>query len=237
MQEDLDLDEIAVSDPACAALLQNTRAMALPTTDGGGQARSAAHRALALAESADFPTVRAYSHAFLASLDLINRDFDSAERHCRQCLCDREGPAPALAVGPAARTARPRRHRPGPGRRARRHFAAALDVLGADRTRIDVAVLLGHAAVLAAAEGRGADAARARNVSDAEMARLGLAHWHMFEDARSAALAAAGAHLPNGDPAETAGAVPWEVLRATLAMPTPTPGSATSSASDHRTPS
>ena len=51
-----------------------------------------------------------------------------------------------------------------------------------------MAFLLGHAAVLAAAEGRVADAARARTVSDALMARLGLVHWHMYEGARVAAL-------------------------------------------------
>ena len=34
-QEVLDLDAVAASDPACAALLQNTRAMALPMSDGG----------------------------------------------------------------------------------------------------------------------------------------------------------------------------------------------------------
>lgn len=237
VQEGLDLDAVAASDPACAALLQNTRAMALPTTDGGGRARTAAHRALALAESADFPTVRAYSHAFLASLDLTNRDFASAQRHCRQCLSiakdlrlyslssQQHGQLALIAIAQ------------GRNDEARRHFAAALDVLGADRTRIDVAVLLGDAAVLAAAEGRGADAARARSVSDAEMARLGLAHWHMFEDARSAALAAGGEPIPGGDPAETAGAVPWEVLQATLALRAPTPGAATSSTSDSRTPS
>ena len=34
-QDDLDLEAVAESDPACAALLQNSRAMALPVTDGG----------------------------------------------------------------------------------------------------------------------------------------------------------------------------------------------------------
>ena len=50
-QEVLDLDAVAASDPACAALLQNSRAMALPLSDGGRQARDAAERALALADS------------------------------------------------------------------------------------------------------------------------------------------------------------------------------------------
>ena len=85
-QDVLDLDAVARSDPACAALLQNTRALALPLSDGGGRAREAAERALALADSSGFVAVRAYSHAFLASLDLISRDFASAERHCRTCL-------------------------------------------------------------------------------------------------------------------------------------------------------
>ena len=34
-QESLDIDVVAASDPACAALLQNSRAMALPLSDGG----------------------------------------------------------------------------------------------------------------------------------------------------------------------------------------------------------
>ena len=51
VQDDLDLEAVAASDPACAALLQNSRAMALPMTDGGRAARDAAERALALADS------------------------------------------------------------------------------------------------------------------------------------------------------------------------------------------
>ena len=89
-----------------------------------------------------------------------------------------------------------------------------------------MAFLLGHAAVLAAAEGRGADADRARSVSDAEVTRLGLSHWHMFEEARVAALATGSELGRSGDHAETADAHPWDVLQATLAMPTPPSGSA-----------
>ena len=89
-----------------------------------------------------------------------------------------------------------------------------------------MAFLLGHAAVLAAAEGRGADAARARSVSDAEMTRLGLAHWHIFEDARVAALGTGWENGPSGVDADTADAHPWDVLQATLAIPTSTAGSA-----------
>ena len=236
VQQGLDLDAIADSDPACAALLQNTRAMALPTADGGAMARDAAHRALALAESADFPTVAAYSHAFLASLDLVNRDFASAERHCRQCLsiatdlrlhslsCQQYGQLALVAIAQ------------GQIDEARRHFAAALDILGIEQTRVDVAVLLGHSSVLAAAEGRRADAARARSVSDAEMARLGLAHWHMFEDARSAALAGRGEGPLGGDHADFLDALPWDVLQATLAPPTPTSGSVMAPTAGDQTP-
>ena len=231
-QEVLDLDAVAVSDPACAALLQNTRAMSLSMTDGGSLARDAAERALALAESTDFPAVRAYSHAFLASLDLVNRDFASAEQHCRQCasiaaeirlqslLCQQYAQLALVAIAQ------------GQTDEARRHFTAALEVLGVDRTRLDVAFLLGHAAVLAAAEGRGGDAARARSVSDAEMTRLGLAHWQTFEGARTAALAAGtdrGRGMvqgPSVSAADTADADPWDVLQATLAVPTPASGSA-----------
>ena len=220
VQEDLDLDAVAAADPALAALLQNTRAMSLPMSDPSGLARDAAEQALVLADRADFPVVRAYSHAFLASLDLTIRDFTAAEHHCRQCLsiatdirlhslmCQQYGQLALVAIAQ------------GQMDQAHHHFAAALGVLGVDRTRLDVAFLLGHAAVLAAAEGRTAQAARARSVSDAEMTRLGLAHWHMFEDARIAALPAGSEHGPVSDPADDAVARPWEVLLTTLAVPT-----------------
>ena len=93
VQDDLDLEAVAASDPACAALLQNSRAMALPMTDGGRAARDAAERALALADSTDFVAVRAYSHAFLATLDLIDHDFASAEQHCRSVCRSRPNSA------------------------------------------------------------------------------------------------------------------------------------------------
>ena len=219
VQEVLDLETVAAADPACGALLQNTRAMALPLADGGRRARDAAEQALVLADRADFPVVRAYSHAFLGSLDLASRDLGPAEVHCRQCLsiasdlrlhslmCQQYGQLALVAI------ARGRMDE------ARHHFAAALDVLRADRTRLDVAFLLAHASVLAAAEGRRAHAARARSVSDAEMARLGLAHWHMFEDARTAAFDTGGERRPIDD--ADADAQPWEVLQATLAIPSP----------------
>ena len=51
VQESLDIDVVAVSDPACAALLLNSRAIALPLDDGGAKARPVAERCLELAES------------------------------------------------------------------------------------------------------------------------------------------------------------------------------------------
>ena len=176
------------SDPACAALLQNSRAMALPLTDGGRAARDAAERALALADSTDFVAVRAYSHAFLAALDLIDRDFASAEQHCRECLSiATEFGLHSLAGQQYAQLALAAIAQ-GDVEDGRRQLAAAFDALREDHDLLDVAFLLGHAAVLAAAEGRVADATRARAVSDALMARLGLVHWHMYEGARVAAL-------------------------------------------------
>ena len=138
--------------------------------------------------AADFVAVRAYSHAFLAALDLIDRDFASAEQHCRECLSiATEFGLHSLAGQQYAQLALAAIAQ-GDIDDGRRQLAAAFDALHEDQDLLDVAFLLGHAAVLAAAEGRVADATRARAVSDALMARLGLVHWHMYEGARVAAL-------------------------------------------------
>ena len=170
--------------------------------------------------------VRAYAHAFLGGLDMADRDFPAAERHCRR-LC-RSRPSSACTPWPASRGASS--HSP-PSRKVASTRAAAVSRLPSTSSRwsttwVDVAFLLAHAAVLAAAEGRAADATGARALSDVLMARLGLAHWHVFEGARLAVRATGSEHGRSGDHAETADAHPWDVLQATLAMPTPTSGSA-----------
>lgn len=218
-QDDLDLEAVAASDPACAALLQNSRAMALPVTDGGRAARDAAERALALADSTDFVAVRAYSHAFLAALDLIGRDFASAQQHCRECLSiATEFGLHSLAGQQYAQLALAAIAQ-GDVDDGRRQLAAAFEALHEDHNLLDVAFLLGHAAVLAAAEGRVSDATRARAVSDALMARLGLVHWHVFEGARVAALGTGPAQVPADTHADLVDTDPWDVLHATLNMP------------------
>ena len=237
-QESLDIDVVAASDPACAALLQNSRAMALPLSDGGRAAREAAERALTLADSSGFVAVRAYAHAFLGGLDMADRDFPSAERHCQAALSiaaefglhslagQQEGQLALAAIAQG---------RPDEGRR---RFAAAFEILEVEHNLPDVAFLLAHAAVLAAAEGRAADATRARALSDVLMTRLGLAHWHIFEGARlavqgSTAPEQAPADVPVDLPVDVAGADPWDVLRVTLDLPVRDAGSTRSLATDN----
>ena len=64
------------------------------------------------------------------------------------------------------------------------------------------------------------------------MARLGLAHWHMFEQARIAALGTGREPGARGVDADAADANPWDVLHATLALPTHRSGSAMATTSD-----
>jgi hypothetical protein len=217
-QDDLDLEAVAESDPACAALLQSSRAMALPVTDGGSAASAAAERALVLADLSAFVAVRAYSHALLAALDLTSRDLASAERHCRECLSiattfglhSLAGQQYAqLALAAIAQ---------GDVDEGRRQLTVAFDTLHVGHHLLDVAFLLGHAAVLAAAEGRMADATHARGVSDALVARLGLWHWHVFEGARDAALGSESKQFVADTPADL-DTDPWELLHATLNLP------------------
>ncbi len=219
VQDDLDLEAVAASDPACAALLQNSRAMALPVTDGGRAAREAAERSLVLADSTDFAAVRAYSHAFLAALDLIDRDYASAHRHSKECLSlATEFGLHSLAGQQYAQLALAAVAQ-GDLDDGRRQLATAFDALHEDHELLDVAFLLGHAAVLAAAEGRMADAGRARAVSDALMARLGLAHWSMYEGARVAALGTGPEPVPADPHADVGDTDPWDLLRDTLNLP------------------
>ncbi len=227
-QDGLDLDEVAASDPASGALLLNSRSMSLPLTDGGRAAREAADRSLALADSAGFVAVAAYGHAFLGGLDLISGDLDGAEQHCRSAISistssglhSLAGQQHAqLALVAVARHDLPE---------ARREFAVAVDALDLEHHQLDVAFLLAHAAVLASAEGRSADAARARGVSDELMARFGLPHWHMFEGARTAALRSVAPQQTPELPAEPVDEDPWDLLRATLGT-TPATGAVTPS--------
>jgi predicted ATPase len=225
-QDVLDLEAVAASDPACAALLYSTRAIALPMSDGGRQARDAAERALALADSSDFDAVRAYAHAFLGSLDLVNGDFPSAEQHCRTCLSIAAETGQRSLVGQQYGQLALIAIAQGNLDEGRHRLATAFEALRVDENLIDVAFLLAHSAVLAAVEERAADAARARAASDQVMARLGLVHWHMFERARVAALGSAPDPTvvdPKADAKADAAADaadPWDVLRATLDLPT-----------------
>jgi hypothetical protein len=84
--------------------------------------------------------------------------------------------------------------------------------------------------VLAAAEGRVADAASARTVSNALMARLGLVHWHMYEGARVAALGTGPEPVPADPHADLGDTDPWGLLYATLNMPVLASGSRTTAA-------
>jgi hypothetical protein len=211
----LDLGAVAASDPACAALLFNTRALALPLSDGGIQAREAAERSLALAESTGFDAVRAYSHALLANLALINREFPSAEQHSRSCLAI-AGDIRMLACQQYAMLGLVEIAQ---GRidDGRLHLATALAVAHIEWSLLDAAVLLGHAAVLATAEGRPSDATRLRAIADATMTRLGLAEWPLLEQARGAAMS----NLPAADgvaiDTDAVDADPWEELANALA--------------------
>jgi predicted ATPase len=216
----LDLDAVAGSDPACAALLFNTRALALPLSDGGIQAREAAERSLALAESTGFDAVRAYSHALLANLALINRQFPSAEQHSRSCLAI-AGDIRMLACQQYAMLGlvEVAQGRTDDGRV---HFGEALEVALLEGSLLDAAVLLGDVAVLAAAEGNPDDAVRLRAVADATMTRLGLAEWPLLEQARLAAMPGAadeGAVVVNSEAirSDAVDADPWEVLAKALA--------------------
>ena len=233
-QDVLDLDAIAASDAACAALLYSTRAMSLPTSDGGRQAREAAQLSLALAESADVSAVRAYGHAFLAGLDLVDGDYASAQEHCRLSVAIATETGLRSLVGQQQAQLALAAIAQGRVDEGRRLFALAYETLHEERTQVDVAFLLGHAAVLAAAEGRQVDAARARALSDALMQRLGLAHWSMFEGTR---LALSGEVAPAGldGEDEVLDADPWKLASAVLRLPEvsdpgPTPATVTDTA-------
>ncbi len=203
-QDAVDMDAVAASDPACAALLLNSRALALPLSDGGTEARRVAEQSLALAESTRFDAVSAYIHAFLANLDLIKRDFTSAEQHCQRCVSiANDIGLPALA-GQQYAILGLIEIAQGCLDDGRAHLATSLDAARIEGSLHDAAVLLAHVAVLAVAEGRVRDAARLRAVSDATMTRLGLAHWPMLEDARMAAM--------GGKPLESDVAINAEVL-------------------------
>jgi hypothetical protein len=99
----------------------------------------------------------------------------------------------------------------------RAHLATALDAARVDASLHDAAVLLAHVAALAVAEGRVRDAVRLRAVSDATMTRLGLAHWPMLEDARTAAMGGRPLTVDGEVDVDVLEADPWEELANELA--------------------
>ena len=222
-QEGLDIDAIAASDPACAALLLNSRAIALPLSDGGAEARKVAERSLALAESTRFDAVSAYTHAFLANLDLSSGDLASAERHCRRCVAIATDIGLHAMAGQQYAVLGLVEIAQGEIDDARAHLATALEAARIEASMHDAAVLLAHVAVLAAAEGRESDALRLRAISDATMTRLGLAHWPMLEDTRIAVMGGRPLEVDAVVAAEMAEADPWEALAREL--DTSSPGS------------
>jgi predicted ATPase len=187
-QESVDIEAVVASDPACAALLLNTRALAVPLSDGGAEAREVAERCLVLAESTRFDAVSAYTHAFLANLDLINSDLPSAEGHCRRCVVIASDIGLSALAGQQNGILGLVEIAQGRIAEGRIHFAAALEAARIEGSLHDAAVLLAHLAVLAAVEGRAGDAVRLRGVADEAMARLGLGHWPMLEEARAAVM-------------------------------------------------
>ncbi|MFL6287554.1 MAG: ATP-binding protein, partial [Actinomycetes bacterium] len=213
VQDALDLEEVTATDPACAALLYNTRAIALPLSKGGIRAREAAERAIVLAERTRFDAVSAYTHAFLANLDLINGDFASAEQHCRRCVSiATEMGLPAFAGQQYAMLALVEIAQ-GRIEQGRVHLVTAHEAALVEGSLVDAGVLLGHVAVLKVAEGRPTDAARLRAVADATMSRLGLSHWPMLEDARLAAMGGTPIAEDVALASDALEADPWEELR------------------------
>ena len=222
VQDLVDLDALPESDPACAALLYNSRSLLLPLTDGGAQAHDAAERALVLADLSGFAAVSAYTHAFLANLELINGDVASAEQHCQRCVAiATDIGTPAMAGQQYAMLALVEIAQ-GRLEDGRSHLCRALGAARVEASVVDAAVLLGHAAVLAAAEGKTEEAGRLRAASDATMSRLGLMQWPMFEGARRAALGGRAV-----EPAELGADVldldPWDELARALAPTPPSP--------------
>jgi predicted ATPase len=211
-QDAVDIDAVAATDPACAALLLNARALTLPMSDGGGQAREAAERAIVLAESTRFDAVSAYTHAFLANLDLMIGDFTSAERHCWKCISIANDIGLDAMAGQQNALLGLIEIAQGRVDDGRTHLAAALEAARIERSLVDAAVLLGHVVVLAVAEGRASDALRLRAIADATMARLGLAHWPMLEDARLAAMGGKPLDDAVVITPEELGMDPWEAL-------------------------
>ena len=217
-QDALDMDAVAASDPACAALLLNSRALALPLSNGGTEAREVAERSLALAESTRFDAVSAYNHAFLANLALINGNFPSAEQHCWRSVSIASDIGLDAMAGQQYAVLGLVEIAQGRIDDGRAHLAKALEAARVEGSLLDAAVLLAHVAVLAAVEGRTSDAARLRAVADEAMNSLGLAHWPMLEDARLAAMGGRPLQSDVAVSAEVLGADPWEELARELRL-------------------
>ncbi len=216
VQEHLDMDVVAASDPAYAALLLQQKALALPLRDRANEAREAAERSLALADSASVDALRAYSHSFLANLDLIEGEFESSEQHSQSCLSIAHDAGLHSLAGQQSAMLALVEIAQGRLEDARGHLSAALEVGSLEGSQLDAAVLLAHAAVLAAAEGNPSDAAHLRAVADATMTRLGLAHWPMLEAARAAAMGDAPPWDDVVASTEIQNADPWEELAKAL---------------------
>ena len=175
-----------------------------------------------LADLSGFAAVSAYTHAFLANLELINGDVASAEQHCQRCVAiATDIGTPAMAGQQYAMLALVEIAQ-GRLEDGRSHLCRALGAARVEASVVDAAVLLGHAAVLAAAEGKTEEAGRLRAASDATMSRLGLMQWPMFEGARSAALGGRAVQ-PTELGADVLELDPWDELARALAPTPPSP--------------
>jgi len=220
-QEGVDLGPLAESDPACAALLEVNRALALPLDNGGQENLRAATRARDLADSIGFTTVSAYGRVVLAGVSLSRGDFAAAEQHGREALelglrYDMRGLVAQQrgVLGLAAILQ-------GQIDEGRAELVAAREVLRTVPGQVQAALLLGPASALAAAEGRADDAILAAMASDAVLARLGLARWPMHERAQHAL---APGLMPDAERREAIAARAeaadlWDVLDLALGLP------------------
>ncbi len=220
-QEGVDIEALAESDPACAALLEVNRALALPLVADGEENRRSATRARDLADSIGFTSVSAYSRIVLAGISVSRGDFTAAEQHGREALelgvrYDMRGVI-AQQRGVLGLAAILQGHLDA----GRDQLVAAREVLRTVPGQVQAALLLGPASALAAAEGRTDDAILASAVSDAVLGRLGLARWPMHEQARLALAPGLTPEQAERDAiaARAQAADVWDVLDVALGLP------------------